>query len=314
MELVEGVDLTRLQRFRQRRGDAPWPLELAVYVLWQVLEGLDYVHDARDEGGRFLHLVHRDVSPGNVMLDAEGEVKLVDFGIAKAASCPGATEAGHVKGKYRYMAPEQIRGETATPASDIYASAVVLWELLSGARVYDELGVAPLMIRVANAQLPSLREARPGLPDALYRAFERATALDPAARFPSAKAFQEALEGALFEFDQGACRQALTALVRAARADASRLSLERALERARGAAGGLERAILSALEAPDRVERPPMADPPSSGHQPRPTPTRTRAVPLVDTPPRRARRGPPPPPLPSDTDEAHAPGPKPRGT
>lgn len=254
MDLVEGLDLEQLQKFRYRQGDSVWPLDLAVLVVHEVLEGLDFAHDARDDTGRYLHLVHRDVSPGNIMVDAEGEIKIVDFGIAVADKRLAHTDAGHVKGKFRYMAPEQIKGLRAEPATDIYAAAVVLWELLSGVRVYDKDGLAQVMMKVAQGQVPSLRRSRPGLPEGIYRAYERATAPNPEERFPSAKAFQEALDGAMLEFDEAACRHRLRDILRWARTDESRLGLERALARAKDAADYLEGAILAALEAPDRVE------------------------------------------------------------
>ena len=253
MELVEGIDLERLLRIRRRGGSAAFPVEVAVYALGQLLEGLDFVHDARDEGGRYLNVVHRDVSPGNVMIDACGKVKLVDFGIAKAAGSVASTEAGNVKGKFRYMAPEQIRGEAPEPATDVYAAGLVLWEMLAGVRIYEGIGIAHLMLNVANGKVPDLREHRPDLPEGVYAALDRATAAKAEDRFPSAKAFQEALAAAVFELSEPACRDTLSEWVRAARASESKQGLERALERAKGVASGLEDAILAALEEPDRV-------------------------------------------------------------
>ena len=190
------------------------------------------------------------------MLDINGRVVLVDFGIAHAQNRLSQTEAGNVKGKFRYMSPEQIRGDHVGPSSDVYASAIVLWEMLSGRRIYDEIGVAQLMIRVANAHVPSLSETRRGLPEALYTAFGRATALDVRQRYPSARAFADSLNAALLEYNPQRCQMRLAELVRDAHRQNSKQGFQRAVAKARVAAeGDLEDAILSALESPDRIER-----------------------------------------------------------
>jgi serine/threonine protein kinase len=186
-------------------------------------------------------------------------VKIVDFGIARAANRLAKTEAGNVKGKFRYMAPEQIKGLAVGPCTDVYSTAVLLWELLSGKRIYDDVSVGQLMIKVANADVPKLAEARAGLPNALLPVFQKATALEPADRYASARAFADALDRVLFEYDAERCRRELRELVRSARATERQKGLERAVVRARCAATNdlddLEEALLRALEQPDRVER-----------------------------------------------------------
>ncbi len=256
MEFVDGLDVGRLRKHLKDDGDH-LSLGLAVHVVREVLAGLEFAHQVRDERGELLDVVHRDISPGNVMIDVRGEVRIVDFGIARAQNRLAKTEAGNIKGKFRYMAPEQIRGDRVGPATDVYATAIFFWELLAGRRVYDDVGVPQLMIRVANAHVPPLEEARPGLPRSLERVFQRATQQRPSERFGSARAFSEALQAALPEVDPEACREALGRIVRGAQGRDTRARFDRAVARARFAAaqGDLEGAILSALESPDRVER-----------------------------------------------------------
>ena len=255
MEYVDGVDLGRLKR-HLKNVDAALPTELAIHIVRQVLEALDYAHGARDTDGQYLHVVHRDVSPGNVMIDVDGRVRLVDFGIARAQNRLAKTEAGNVKGKFRYMAPEQIQGEAVGPVSDVYSTAIVLWELLAGRRIYDDLSVAQLMSHVAEANVPNLDEARSGLSKSLQRVFHKATAARPQDRYSSARAFAEALDSVMLEYDVNSCRLRLSAIVLEAHTKDSRRNFKRAVERARVAAEhDLEDAILNALESPDRVER-----------------------------------------------------------
>lgn len=213
LELVDGMDLGRLKRHLKNK-EASLPVDVVIHVIREVLEGLDAAHNAKDENGEYLNVVHRDVSPGNVMIDVDGNVCLVDFGIARAQNRLAKTEAGNVKGKFRYMAPEQIRGDGVGTRSDVYSTAILLWELLAGHRIFDDCGVAQLMIRVANAHVPSLDEARTGLPRALHKVFKRATAPTPEERYASARAFADALDSVLLEYDVVRCRTHLANLVR----------------------------------------------------------------------------------------------------
>lgn len=255
LEYVDGVDAGRLRRHLNKHNhQLRYPL--VVHMVREVLQGLDYAHNAKDDQGEYLNVVHRDVSPGNVMVDTSGVIKLVDFGIARAQNRLAKTEVGNVKGKFRYMAPEQIRGDAIGPGADVYATAIFMWELLAGRRIYDDISVAQLMIRVANAHVPSLDEAQPGLPNSLHKVYARATALRPEDRYLSAQAFAHALDSVLLEYDPEACRREFAELVTAACRKDSLDRFDQAVARARIAAEhDLEDAILSALERPDRVER-----------------------------------------------------------
>lgn len=258
LEYVDGIDLGRVKRIARERTHQ-FSLATCIHLVREVLEGLDFAHNVTDADGEHLAVVHRDVSPGNVMIDVLGRVKVVDFGIACASRRLAQTEAGNVKGKFRYMAPEQIKGLPVGPHSDVYSTAILLWELLAGRRIYDEASVGQLMIRVANADVPRLSEARPGLPSGLFAVFAKAVALDPRDRYASARAFADALDRVLFEYDADACRRELRDLVRWARRSDRQRGLEQAMIRARFAAerdpDDLEDALLRALEDPDRVER-----------------------------------------------------------
>jgi serine/threonine protein kinase len=136
MEWVEGLDLATLNGRAHVVGMA-WPPELAVHIVVEVLEGLAYAHQKRDDQGRPLELVHRDVSPSNILLSLDGQVKLLDFGIARSEARQWQTRTGVVKGKPGYMSPEQAGGATVDARADVWSCGAVLYELLSGVRLRD---------------------------------------------------------------------------------------------------------------------------------------------------------------------------------
>ena len=135
LEYIHGKDLRAIFDRCRAAGDA-MPISQAAFIIMKVCEGLDYAHNKRDSSGREMHLVHRDVSPQNVLISYEGEVKLVDFGIAKAAGKASKTEAGILKGKFGYMSPEQVRGLPLDRRSDIFSVGIVLYEMLTGERLF----------------------------------------------------------------------------------------------------------------------------------------------------------------------------------
>jgi eukaryotic-like serine/threonine-protein kinase len=139
MEYVEGVDLNRLLGILSR-GRVALPLPFALFIIFETLKGLDYAHRYTDSGGKEYNIVHRDVSPTNVLISKAGEVKLCDFGIAKVSMQKLDTsehvDEEHVKGKVAYMAPEHIAGEEIDRRADLYAAGILLWEMLSGAQTF----------------------------------------------------------------------------------------------------------------------------------------------------------------------------------
>ncbi len=259
LEYVDGIDLIRMQRaFSERQSQLG--LDVAIHLIIEVLEGLEFAHRVRDEDGSPLNIVHRDVSPGNVMIDVEGRVRIIDWGIARAERRMSQTEAGNVKGKFRYMAPEQIAGHVVGPFTDVYAAAMVLWEILANKRIYDKLELGEMMMRVSQAKCPSLDEARPGLPSMLHDVYRKATTRAPENRFQTAKDFAEALRRLPTELDPAGCRVRLKKATYTARLLESRRGYERAVEQARRIYqetedSNLEGALMRALEEPDRVEK-----------------------------------------------------------
>ena len=199
MEYVEGFDLNQLLGKLSRRR-IPLPAEFALFVVREVLVALDYAHRAVDAQGTPLGVVHRDVSPSNVLVSLEGEVRLCDFGIARAFAPdalfdPADLEAKHhsVAGKSAYMAPEHARGGDVDARSDVFAVGILLWELCAGHRLYK--GASPTSLDLARlAEIPPL-PAR-GLPEEerLESLLHRALAFDPALRFQSAKEMLVELE------------------------------------------------------------------------------------------------------------------------
>lgn len=161
MERVDGQDLRRVTQAARHKGQ-PISTAVALYITAEVLKGLRYVHERRDDGGRALELVHRDVSPHNVLIGMDGDVKLSDFGIAKARTRTGNinTQAGTVRGKLAYASPEQLRGDPIDHRADQFALGVVLWELLADRRLFDGASEKEIADKVLGGQVPPLPGAR----------------------------------------------------------------------------------------------------------------------------------------------------------
>ncbi len=174
MEYVAGADLATVLR-RARKYDKPLPVELAVYLVSELAKGLDYAHRRRDADLQPMNIVHRDVSPQNVLVSWEGEVKLTDFGIAKArTTVPEGTENGVIKGKYAYRAPEQARGESCDARTDLFALGVVLYEALAGTHPFLQPSTYETLQRARRGESTPLREAAPHVPDELVAIVEKA--------------------------------------------------------------------------------------------------------------------------------------------
>ncbi|MGD0680021.1 MAG: serine/threonine-protein kinase [Polyangiaceae bacterium] len=198
MEYVEGFDLNDLLR-RCSRARMPLPFEMAVHVVREALKGLDYAHRRTDDEGRPLGIVHRDVSPSNLLVSFEGEVKVCDFGIAHANDAL-ALRAGNelneaLKGKAGYMSPEHARGEPMDGRADIFAAGIVLWELAAGRRLYkagdDQLS---LLDQARRADVPPVPDRELPAAEKLNQILSRALAKDRDARYTSAAAMQRDLD------------------------------------------------------------------------------------------------------------------------
>jgi serine/threonine protein kinase/tetratricopeptide (TPR) repeat protein len=176
MEYVAGMDLSALLK-RANKLRRRIPAEIAVYVISELAKGLDYLHRRRDGEMRPLNIVHRDVSPQNVLLSYEGEVKLTDFGIAKARSVAQAvTELGVIKGKYAYMSPEQLVGHKLDARTDIFSAGTLLYESLSGQNPFQAASGYDTLQRIRDGQITQIEELVPDLPDEISRIVRRAMA------------------------------------------------------------------------------------------------------------------------------------------
>ncbi|MCC6998103.1 MAG: protein kinase [Deltaproteobacteria bacterium] len=185
MEYVAGQDLRHVMRAARSAGGLP--LEQALFVVHEVAAGLHHAHEKLGHDGERLGIVHRDVSPANVLLTYEGAVKIVDFGVAKARTQSRETQAGTLKGKVAYMSPEQCMGEGVDARSDVFALGVVLYELTVGARPYVARTDYELIMQVAAGNLPAPSTRRPGYPAALEAVVMKALARDREARWSSAE-------------------------------------------------------------------------------------------------------------------------------
>src|SRR5438067_12521233 len=197
LEHVHGRDL-RAMFDRCRQLGEPMPTSQACFVVMKVCEGLDYAHNKRDAGGREIGLVHRDVSPQNVLVSFEGEVKLIDFGIAKAAGKGSKTQAGILKGKFGYMSPEQVRGNPIDRRSDVFSCGIVLYELLTGERLFVGESDFSTLEKVRNVEIlpPSTYNRR--IPDELERIVLKALAKDPEERYQNAIDLHDELQAFVY--------------------------------------------------------------------------------------------------------------------
>ena len=198
MELVVGASLAELLRASRERGEAV-ALPIVGAVLTGALHGLHAAHEAKDELGKPFDLVHRDVSPGNILVGRDGVTRVIDFGIAKAAGRLQVTEAGMTRGNASYMSPEQLLGKKVDRRSDIYAAGVVLWETLVGKQLFPvSSDTGMLGKRAAGLVVPTTPSSiNRGIPLAVDDIVMRALASDPEVRFPTAHDLAAAIEGTL---------------------------------------------------------------------------------------------------------------------
>ncbi len=192
LEYVDGKDLRRLLN-RARELSTPPKLEVSVHLVMRVLEALAYVHRKRDEQDRELGLVHRDISPQNILVSYEGEVKVIDFGLAKSALNAAKTNPSIVMGKFLYMSPEQARQAQVDARSDLYSVGVVLFELVAGRNPFEDTPTPQLLPEVGRGALRPLRELKPDCPASLEAVLNKALAVEPSERFQTADAFRAQL-------------------------------------------------------------------------------------------------------------------------
>jgi serine/threonine protein kinase len=194
LEYVHGEALSTLCRVQVKQKKDHIPVDIAVTIMRDVLQGLDAVHEANDERGRSLGLVHRDVSPPNVIVGSDGLSRVLDFGIAKALEHIEESEPNRVKGKTGYLSPEQIRGERLTQRSDVFSAGIILWEMLATRRLFSAELENDRMQAILRGDYPHPRATRSELSEELDAVVMRALALEPDERFESPRAFQSAID------------------------------------------------------------------------------------------------------------------------
>ncbi len=192
MEYVNGIDLRRLWEKMADQGKR-LPLEITTNVILNALEGLSFAHTRRNAKGVELKIVHRDISPQNILISFDGEVKITDFGIAKAALRTTETASGVHKGKFSYMSPEQANLEEVDPSSDLFALGIVFFELLTGRRLFGGVSDIETLDRIRRAEITFTGQEERETPKELRQIVLKALQRDLGQRYPSAAAFQEDL-------------------------------------------------------------------------------------------------------------------------
>ena len=186
MEYVDGADLKGVIEYLRKMGK-PFPMEAAVFIASKMCEGLSYAHELTNVEGEPLHVVHRDMSPPNVLITKYGEVKIVDFGLAKATSQLQKSESGIIKGKFSYLSPEAAHGKEVDARTDVFAVGIILWEMLSGRRLfYGDTDFATVK-QVQQAQVPSIGQINKDVPIDLERIIARSLAREPEKRYQTAR-------------------------------------------------------------------------------------------------------------------------------
>jgi len=214
MEFVDGCNLKAIIEHYRQQGKRVG-LKESIFITMEACKGLAFAHDLTDDDGKLLNIVHRDVSPPNLLLSKRGEVKVTDFGLAKATTQLEKTDPGVVKGKFSYLSPEAALGQPVDARTDVFALGILLWEMLAGRRLsLGETDFATVKL-VQQAQVPSLSRINPEVDAELERVLGKALEKDLSARYQTALEFQDALAGYLFAHKLKVTSQDLGRLVKA---------------------------------------------------------------------------------------------------
>lgn len=213
LEYVDGIDLRTICEHASARAEL-LPVGAACFILTKICDGLDYAHNKRDHEGRELHIVHRDVTPHNILVSREGEVRVTDFGVARTAGASRKTRAGELVGKLAYMAPEQVRGLPLDRRADVFACGCILFELLTNVRAFQGADDLDTLERVRNVELlpPSTYNRR--VPDELERIVLKALAKDVEDRYQNAIDMHDELQAFVYTAGEFFSRKDLAELMR----------------------------------------------------------------------------------------------------
>jgi serine/threonine-protein kinase len=213
MEYVDGADLKTVIEHQRKVGKL-LPVEAACLVAIKICEGLSYAHELKNNEGQPLRIVHRDMSPPNVLITKHGEVKIVDFGLAKASSQLEKSEAGIIKGKFSYLSPEAAQGQEVDHRTDIFAVGIILWEMLAGRRLFMGDTDFATVKQVQEAVVQPLSQINKDVPPGLDRILARALAREPSERYGSARDLGQDLTQFLYKFGRSISAFDLAELVR----------------------------------------------------------------------------------------------------
>ncbi|MBN1204839.1 MAG: protein kinase [Myxococcaceae bacterium] len=213
LEYVDGKDLRKVAG-RVRDRNTPLPLTFVLFVMGRVLDALAYAHRKRDDDEKEINLVHRDISPQNILISYEGEVKVIDFGLAKSRLSAAKTNPSIILGKFLYMSPEQAKHQAVDRRSDLYAVGLCLYELISGKNPFDNVHPGELMSAVAHPRVAPLSDVEPFTPPAVAHMVMKALAVEPSQRFQTAEEFRGRLMGCLMEIDRNAGPESVSRFMR----------------------------------------------------------------------------------------------------
>ncbi|XYH94486.1 serine/threonine protein kinase [Sorangium sp. So ce1128] len=221
MEYVDGADLRALLEHQKKVG-RPMSVEVAAFMAAKMCQGLAYAHELATADGKPLQIVHRDITPANVLITRYGEVKIVDFGLAKASSQLAESDAGIIKGKFGYLAPETVLEQGVDQRVDIFALGIILWEMLAGRRLFlgDSDYITVRLVR--DAVIPSLQQLNSEVPRELEQIIRRALARDPGARYRTARDLGRDLTRFLYRYGRPVSEDDVAALVERAKGGPAR--------------------------------------------------------------------------------------------